>query len=441
MAGKHRLTERKIKAMKPGQTSADGAGLYLQAEKGGSHTWSWRRMIKGENYVKSLGGWPHISMEEARATAERINVFVKAGGNPDRFNSAMMYSDTEGLPTVGHFIAHWLEDGLRGKSDHTQRLWRQTLQDYAWPIFEMRLDEVTVNDIADKVLAPIWFEKNETARRVQNRLSRILGAAKVRYKLRENPAIWKDNLNTIMNNDRPEVQHHRAMEYDSVPDFYAWLEPKETRSARAWQVLILTGLRQGELRRLQWDFIDLEKRLITVPAQLMKRPKNGDHMIPISDELMRVLDRIARTAAKDISVMTERDALETLVSGAPEKPEGLRYVFPGTKRSSNGVISETAMRNLVAGSGWEEVTTMHGLRTSMRDWMAEVSDISFQAAEMCLHHLPSKDKTVRAYLRTKLVQERTNALGEWGTTVCRRLDVANAKPGKPAKPVAAEIAA
>lgn len=398
MAAIHKLSESKIRFIKSGATLSDGGGLYITKRGSSPASWSFRKMIKGERIIRGLGSFPDVSVKDARAAAAQLREDIESG--EFRKEEDTLVVEFVGMPTFSQYAKVYLSRHVATLAEPTQRLWRQTIEDYAKPLRDLKLDEITIQIIANRVLMPIWQQKPETAKRLQTRLWRILAVAQVEGYIKTNPAEWRGGLDILMPAQARKIKHHKSMNYDQMPAFYAWLDEKATLSARCWQILILTGLRQSEGRFAQWSEIDFEAGVWTVPAERMKISANGDHRIPIAPELERVLRAIGRRTGNS------------------------KFVFQSRHGGcQTGVISETSLRKVIATSPFAGQTVMHGLRTSLRIWLNDKAGISFEACEAALHHV-QKSTTVRAYLRTDFFEERQRGMLKWSNFVRREVAAA-----------------
>lgn len=286
-----------------------------------------------------------------------------------------------------------LEAGWR--NDKHRQQWRNTLHMYAGPLLDKSVDDIDTEDVL-AVLKPIWTTKAETASRVRGRIERILDAAKAKgLRCGENPARWRGHLNMLLPK-RQELQrgHHPAMPWREVPQFVAELRNKTSTSALAFEFLILTAARSGEVLKskrngvvlgMRWDQVDFEATLWIVPADRMKGGR--EHRVPLADRALQIL----RTA------------------------EGLNseYVFPG--QDGRSPLSEAALSALLRRMGRGRYT-VHGFRSSFRDWTYDATSSSNEIAEAALAHVGG-NKVERAYRRSDALERRRGLMNAWAQFV------------------------
>lgn len=378
-----RLTAKKIDAAKGTQLLADGGGLYLQVSGKGGRSWVFRYRWQGKRPEIGLGPYPAVTLAEARRRAE---LGRSALADVPPWDPAEVLKAEEGEPiTFGEFAEQWLSSNLDdfGNAKHRQQ-WRRTLEAYAKPLNDKPIDAIETVHVRE-VLQPIWNTKRETARRVRGRIERILDAAKATgLRTGENPVRWRGHLKTILPDQKKPVQHHAAMPFKKLPAFMAQLRGRDALSARALEFLILTGTRSGEGRSALWSEIDLEARVWTIPGERMKA--NKAHSVPLSDAAMAVLEPLHKL-----------------------KSDGGVFVFP--KMGGDGFVSEAALRNLMGRMGFGE-WTIHGFRSTFRDWAGEATNFPRDVAEMALAHGVS-DETERAYRRGDALEKRRELLQAW----------------------------
>jgi integrase len=238
------------------------------------------------------------------------------------------------------------------------------------------------------VLEPIWTAKPETAGRVRGRLESILDFAKVRgYRDGENPARWRGHLDKLLpaRSKVRRVEHHAALPYAELPAFLVNLREQEGIAARAVEFAILTAARTGEMIGACWNEVDLLDKVWTVPAARMKAHR--DHRVPLS--------------ARALAILHEMQAAR----------HGDGFVFPG--REPGGPLSNMAFLMLLRRMGRADVT-VHGFRSSFRDWAAERTSVPSEVAEMALAHAVG-NKVEAAYRRGDLFEKRRRLMQQWAT--------------------------
>ena len=384
------LTPLAVKNAKPGR-HADGGGLHLLVKDSGARSWVYRFMLGGKSRDVGLGaaGVGGISLATARDARDALRIKVKAGTDPleerqrraaDAIAEAQM-AKVAGITfrSVSEIYMETNWDSWR--NDKHRHQWKSTMATYVYPVIgDLPVAEVSTNHVL-QILEPIWRSKAETASRVRGRIETILDAAKARgYREGENPARWRGHIAQILPaRARLTRGHHKAMPYESVPKFLITLQQREAIAALALEFTILTAARTGEVIGAKWDEIDLDKAVWTIPANRMKAGK--EHRVPLS---LR--------------------AVEILKSTRELRKEGL---FPAVR---GGALSGMAMAMLLRRIGVE--VTVHGFRSSFRDWCAECTGYAHEVAEMALAHTID-NKVERAYRRGDLFEKRRRLMDDW----------------------------
>ena len=276
--------------------------------------------------------------------------------------------------------------------------WRTTLTTYAGPIRSKRLDEITREDIVS-LLRPIWLTKNETASRLRGRIEAVLDAAKAEgYRSGENPAAWKGNIeHSLPAAHKLKRGHHAAMPYREVPDFVQALQRRDATAARALEFLILTAARTGEVLGLSWDEIDFERAMWKLPPARMKAGR--EHRVPLSQRAIDILRQMGNL-----------------------RSETSDYVFQGRRgRPLSGMAMQMLLRRMKLDDA-----TVHGFRSSFRDWVSEETDFPRDLAEAALAHVVG-DATERAYRRGDALERRRELMESWSRSLAA--NVPDAKMG------------
>jgi integrase len=269
--------------------------------------------------------------------------------------------------------------------------WEMTLRDYAAPLRRLPVDKITTDDVI-AVLKPLWNEKPETASRLRGRIERVLDAAKAQgLRNGENPARWRGHLDQLLpKRQQLKRGHHAAMPYGALPAFLADLRERESVAARALEFAILTAARSGEVLGARWEeFGDLDRAVWTVPAARMKAGR--EHRVPLS-----------KRAAK-------------IVKGFYEVREG-DFVFPGQKA---GQPLSTMALEMVLRRMKVDGVTVHGFRSTFRDWAAECTNFPNEVCEAALAHV-IENKAEAAYRRGDLFDKRRKLMEAWSIYCTRR---------------------
>jgi integrase len=383
------------KGTKPGRYG-DGACLYLLARSRHAKFWIFRYTRGGKMREMGLGpakGRAAVSLTAARAKARALHEAVRDGRDPlaerdaeaakAKADAAKAHAAGITFAQVADMYIEAHEQSWRNPKHRQQ--WQHTLRDYVLPVLgAMPVADVTTSEVT-RILQPLWREKTETASRVRGRIESILDYAKARgWRQGENPARWRGHLDQILPK-RSKVQrvgHHAALPWREIGAFMQRLRQNSSLSARCLEFLILTTCRSGEARGARWDEIDLEQKVWTIPAERMKAGRA--HRVPLSAPAMAVLRAMAQLGT-----------------------EGL--VFPGLKAAS--ALSDVALAKAVHGASGNGVT-VHGFRSTFRDWCAEMTNYPRELAETALAHA-LRDKVEAAYQRGDLLEKRRQLMAEW----------------------------
>jgi integrase len=370
------LTPLRVKREKCPGYYADGDGLYLVVTATGGKFWSWRGTVQGRRREVGIGPERLVKLAEAREIARTWRNIARAGGDPkaERDKDKRQSLTFEDAARRVH-KEHVEPDA---KSAKAAAQWLKTLTVYACPVIGAKpVHGVTQSDVL-RVLAPIWTEKPETARRVRQRVRTVMDWARTAGHCSGiNPV---EGVEKGLPKQRGKVQHFRALHYTELPDFMQRLDGAEGIGVLALRLCILTAARSGEVRLAEWSEIDTVGRVWTVPADRMKARQ--EHRVPLSDAAIAVLDAAA---------------------GLSE-----RLVFPSRKEGvplSDMTISAVLRRLNVPA-------TVHGFRSTFRDWAEERTGFSYEAKEAALAHT-IKSATERAYRRGDLFDQRRSLMDEW----------------------------
>lgn len=378
----------------------DAEGLYLLVARGGSKNWIYRYQHEGRRRELGLGGYPAVSLAKARMRRDAARDQRQQGHDPlevrDRQRAqlrAQMAAETaereRAAMTFLRVADEFIDNNAAGWTNrkHGQQ-WRNTLKTYAFPILGVvPVCEVTTDQVL-QVLTPIWTEKTETAKRLQGRIERVLDYATTKgHREGDNPARWRGHLDNVL--PRPgkvhRVEHQRALPYLEAPELAAKLTDVDTAAGRALLLTLLCATRTSETLEATWSEIDLDRKEWRIPAVRMKAGK--EHRIPLCDAAVAVL--------KTQSV---------------HQGERGDWVFPGQKRGK--CLSNMAMTNVLKRTDWLERTSVHGLRSTFRDWVGEKTRYPERMAEVALAHQLT-DKVQAAYFRADLMEQRREMMNEW----------------------------
>ena len=355
----------------------DQHGLILRVTPTGGKQWIWRGTIQGKRVELGLGGWPYVSLAEARQTAFDYRKLARAGGDPSSLRSGQdvpTFADAA-KTVIGIHKPGWKDGGK------TAAQWRASLRDYAMPrLGKMRVSDISTADVM-AVLLPIWNEKRETARRVRQRIGTIMKWAVAQGFRSDNPA--GDALGAALPANGVPKKHHRALPHAEVADAIATVRASRAHWATvaAIEFLILTTSRSGEVRKARWDEVDLEATTWTVPADRMKMKR--EHRVPLSGRAIQILGE------------------------AREMADGSGLIFPSARGRP---LSDNTLSKLLRELGIRAV--VHGFRSSFRNWCAECSDAPREVCELALAHV-NADRVEAAYLRSDLYERRRALMQSW----------------------------
>lgn len=382
----HRLSARFCQTVVEAGRYSDGGNLYLSVSPNGGRRWVFMFRWLGRVREMGLGSARDVSLAKARERAAEARAHLIDGRNPlDERAKAAPDVVTFGAAAEKHIAS--MESGW---SERTVAGWRWTLigSGYCKPIEATSVADIGVEDIL-AVLKPLWREKPETASRVRTRIEAVLDACKVRgQRSGENPAAWKANLAALL----PPAQklsrgHHVAMPYRDVPAFVGKLRESGSTSNLALEFCILTASRSGEVMGARWEEIDLDDKLWRVPAERMKSKR--PHEVPLTARAIEILH---------MTVADGEEATGLIFRGArPGRPTKANRA---TERPLSSMALTMALRR--AGGG---TATVHGFRSSFRDFVGDETSFPREVAEAALAHV-IRDDTERAYRRGSALQKR-----------------------------------
>lgn len=381
-----------VDSVGPGSYSV-APNLILRVKPTGARSWVFRYQSNGQIAEIGLGkaGLKERGLGEARELAEKMRAAIRAGSDPRAILRPK--HDPSALTFKAyseHYIQHLRNTARSGTARNSKAVeqWASTLSKWAYPyIGEKRPSEITYRDLQTLITQNGLAALPETQKRVRQRLKVILDeAAKEEGEpQRYNPAL------SVKLDRRPfeSIKHHPAASWHDVPAIMAELRKKDTTSALLLRFSILTAARSGEARGAVWSEIDLTSKTWAVPAERMKARRA--HRVPLNDEAIAVLN-----------IMADR-----------KHPRSGERIFPGAQ---GGLLSDVAVNKTLAiavsGAGIADHVTAHGFRSSFRQWIAEATNFSPEAAELALAHTP-KDKVQAAYQRSDLFETRVTIMASW----------------------------
>jgi len=382
---RNKLSETRIRSLAKAGIYSDGDGLFLRVRSGGSKQWFFIFKRNGQRTEIGLGGYGQgtapVSLLLAREKAEEIRQRLSRGEELHRRKT----------------FADIMDDVLDVKkasfrNDKHKDQWVMTLTKYAAALHKLPIADITRDDVVE-VLKPIWTKIPETADRTRQRIAAVIDHAKARgLYTGDNPADWRGGLKELLPaRSKLTRGHHAAVSYKELPDVLLKLQQSLAVSARAVEFIALTAARSNEARSMTWMEIDFTEKLWTIPAERMKAGKA--HEVPLTDRAIQIL--------KDQEAVRTSDLVF----------EGERIGRP---------ISDTAMVKVFRAAGAGDAT-LHGLRSSLRDWAGDETDYPRDVAEAALAHTV-KDKTEAAYRRGTALAKRRAMMDEWEAYLYRWRD-------------------
>lgn len=388
-----------MRSLKEPGRYGDGLGLWLQIGEAGTKSWLFRYMLDGKARMMGLGRHGDVSLEEAREKASECRKLLKNKTDPKdpieerdaKKASSLLEIAKERAKTrtFDECAKAYIKAHRAGwKNDKHASQWENTLNTYASPIIG-KLNVASIDtDMVREVLEQIWTTKPETASRLRGRLEAVLGWAIARkYRDGDNPARWKDNLKTQLPNRSKvaPVVHHPALPYAEIGSFVSSLRNQVGIASRAMEFTILTVARSGEVIGATWAEFDMKGRSWVIPAERMKAKK--EHRIPLPALAISILEELLPLKTDDTS--------------------------PVFQNKSGKALSNMAMLAVLKRMGRAELT-VHGFRSTFRDWAGETTAYPREVIEHALSH-QLKGKSEAAYARGTLFTKRRRLMDDWAT--------------------------
>ena len=375
------LTAARVRAEKRPGMHADGGGLYLRVDPSGSRRWVQRITIRGRRHQLGLGGYPAVSLAEAREAALANRKLTREGGDP------LAHKRRRSMPTFLEATARVIElrRGTWSNARYASQ-WPASLETYAFPTLgDLPVGHISSADVLT-VLTPIWTTIPETARRVRQRIGVVMDWAIAQGYRDDNPAATA--LAAVLPKLPRTAAHHRAVPFAQVPETVRAVRESSASlvTQLALEFLVLTAARSGEVRLATWGEVDLASRVWTIPAARMKAGR--EHRVPLSQQ--------AVVALEDARGLSDDDGL----------------VFPS--RHAGKALSDMTLSGLLRRLGIAAVP--HGFRSSFRDWAAERTDAPRAVMEAALAHVVA-NSTEAAYFRSDLFDRRRRLMEQWGEYV------------------------
>jgi integrase len=388
---RHKLKALQVTVDLPAGRYADGDGLYLRVTPSKTKSWMFMWKRNGKRYEMGLGRLIDVSLKEARLKAEEARSILLHGGNPlADMQERKVANEIKTFTVVADDFIAIMKPSWSNPKHAAQ--WEMTLGDaYCEKLRKLPVQEIDTEHVL-QVLTPIWQKKPETGARLRGRIEKVLDFAKTKgWRSGDNPARWNGHLkNALPTRKKETVKHHEAMPYQEVPTFFQSLS--DAMAARALQFLILTASRSGEVLGAKWSEIDWEAAVWTVPAERMKaREEHRVPLVPAAVDLLKALYEI-RTG---------------------------EFIFFGQK--AKRPLSNMAMEMLLRRMKIE--VTVHGFRSSFRDWAGDATNFPRDVAEAALAHTVG-NKVEAAYRRSDALEKRRKMMQAWAS-YCAKPAIAN----------------
>ena len=398
------LTARQVETTTKVGYTADrkqrGLNLQVTASASGyARSWVFRYTspITQKRREIGLGEAPTRSLADARALAAQFRLQILNGADPkderDRLKAESAMARSQRLTFEEAAAQCITAKQHEWKNEKHRHQWAATLKTYAYPsLGKLPVDQVTM-ELVLQVLEPIWTTKTETATRLRQRIETVLDWAKARKLYKgDNPASLKGGLGQLLPKASKiaKVVHQPALPYQQAYAFVQALRQKKGISPKAFEFLILTAARSGEVLGAKWDEIDLAAKVWTIPAERMKAGR--EHRIPLSARAVTIIKEVLAGKQCD-------------------------FVFPnptGKKGMSNG-----ALLAVIKGMPDYAAYVPHGMRSTFRDWAAETTGFANETLELALAH-SIQDKAEAAYRRQDQLEKRAKLMEQWAGYVARQ---------------------
>jgi integrase len=368
---------RAVKARKPGLLN-DGGGLYL---KNGS-SWIFRYERAGKKRDHGLGPALDIGLADARGKAQDARRLLMDGVDPIEAKRASVAAVAKAITFQEAGAAYVKAQSPGWRSEKHRRQWESSLANMVYPVIgDTPVDAIGVVDVL-RVLQPLWTTKPVTAGRVRNRIELILDSAKARgLRSGENPASWRGHLDKLLP-PRAKVRavvHFSAIDYREIAGFMTQLRQQSGPAPRALEFAILTSCRSGEVMGAEWSEIDLDAKVWTIPTERMKGAR--EHRVPLSDAALAVLSEMATIRMSD-------------------------FVFPGQRGRLSHRMLQLALTRIRSD------VTVHGFRSSFRDWAGNETHVPREICEAALGHATG-NAVEAAYRRSDALEKRRELMTAW----------------------------
>ncbi len=403
--GIHKLSESRIRSIKEPGKYHDGGGLTLNVRISGSRNWTYRYNFQKRRKEIGLGSCKTIDLTKARKRAEKFRDMLFDGKDPkeevqkSREQQRSLIADRQFRKSfrdacdgaIAIKVPTW-------KNPRRQVLrWNKSLFDRCKHLLDRPVETITTQDVVE-VLKPLWNSQHDTASRMRKHIEFAMSHAIAnRWHTGPNPAMWDMNIEHILLKPRIKKKHHAAMHYNHIPIFFNELGREHTISALALKFTILTGIRSGVTIKAKWDQIDWNEKVWKVPYENMKDDK--EFHVPLSDHIMVLLKH--------------------LYTYSPSV-----FIFPGQRPEKP--MSDATMRKRLHEMGYPDLT-VHGFRSTFRDWAGDKTDVDDDIAEHALAHTVGTS-VQRAYRRGTAFEKRRILMIRW-SNYCHHAKVSKKNTG------------
>ena len=379
------LTARRVATLRAPGKYGDGNNLWYRIRHDGSRSWVFRYTLRGRAREMGLGPAPDVSLRKARETASQARQLLRQGIDPIDARHQAHAAHRRVLSfrqCIGEFLAAH-EAGWQNRKHRQQ--WSNTLATYVCPVMgELPVDIIGTDEVL-RALQPIWQVKPETASRIRGRIERVLDWARAKgLREGENPARWRGHLDKLLPKATAirSVRHHAALAWKDLPSFMETLRKQTSVASRALEFTILTAARSGEVREMRWS--EVNQGVWTLSADRMKGGR--EHRVPLSNRALAILDEMR---------------------GVGSEPGQL--VFPGMRVGKP--LTDMSLSAVLRRMGRDDLT-VHGFRSTFRDWAAEVTHFPREVCEEALAHA-LVSKVEAAYRRGDLFEKRKRLMKAW----------------------------
>jgi integrase len=405
-----KLSAVRVKSLKTPGRYGDGRGLYLQVRAADQRSWLFRYTLHGKHHWMGLGHADDVTLAEARDKARDMRRLLIDGVDPltskkaERAKAAAEAGKAVTFKEAAEKYIAKFEATWRNPKHRQQ--WKNTLETYAYPVFGAWAAGAVDAGAVLRVIEPLWSEKPETASRLRGRIETVLDYATSKYwRAGENPARWKGHLDIQLPARAKvrKVKHHAALPWNRMGAFVSTLRGQEGIGSKALDFTLLTAVRTNETIGARWPEIDLAAKTWTIPADRMKA--EVELRVPLQSAAIAILESVLPLRSKD-----DGD-----------------WVFPGGKKGkplSNAAMAAVIDRMNEVDEGkpvpWvdpkqgDRPITVHGFRSSFRDWAAESTGYPEELAEACLAHT-LRNKVQAAYQRGDQFEKRRRLMNDWAT--------------------------